>query len=630
MFIFNAEKKVNKLLTTKLLTFFKQNAIIVYKNFLKMENKAMKKKINYPLYEVQPFSSIKEMLELAVKDAGDSIAYKFKENDVIREITYSDFSRTITDLGAYITNNTDDKRHIACIGKNSYNWITVYLTALRGNGVFVPVDKELPEKDILHIINDSECSIVFCDEKYEKLFADNLDKLQGVKNFVVFEKKEDDGIFLSYKNVLEKGSTLDPSSFLAEQSDPNELKLLVYTSGTTGNSKGVMLSEHNLVSSVYYGLMVSTVYDTGLSLLPYHHTYEAVCDILVSIHHHSTLCINESLPAILKNLVIYKPTYVYVVPAIAESFYKRTIKTIQKQGMEEQFNALIQKSNELRAQGIDKRREFFGFIHENFGGKLKKIVCGGAPIRPEVAKFFDDIGLDLINGYGITECSPLVSANHDMYNDFRTVGIKLPCVEWRIDEPNEEGIGEICIKGDIVMIGYYKQPEMTAEVLKDGWFYTGDYGYINDQDQLVISGRKKNIIVLNNGKNVYPEEIESYIQNIDYVNEVVVSGETDKDGNESSLTAEVFLEEKKTPAEVLKSIKKACVELPIYKQISKVKIRDTEFPKNSSNKIKRFIKEKTEFVKDTTEAVIETVSEKYNEYKENKENSEAASSTDNN
>lgn len=579
----------------------------------------MKRKIKYPLYDVQPFSSIKEMLELAVRDAGDKIAYKFKENDGIREITFSQFVDTVTALGAFLNDISADKRHVACIGKNSYEWITAYITTLRSDGVFVPVDRVLPEADIFHVINDSECSVVFCDLKYEELFKNSLDKLENVKHFIVFGRTEDDGKFLSYDRALEKGKSLDPTAFLAEQSDPNELKLLVYTSGTTGFSKGVMLSEHNLVSSVYYGLMVSTVYDTGLSLLPYHHTYEAVSDILVSLHHHSTLCINESLPAILKNLMIYKPSYVYVVPAIAESMYKRIMKNIKKQGMEEQFNALVKKSNELRAQGIDKRREFFGFILEGFGGKLKKIVCGGAPIRPEVAKFFDDIGLDLINGYGITECSPLVCANHDMYNDFKTVGIKLPCIEWRIDQPNDEGIGEICVKGDIVMIGYYKQPELTAEVLKDGWFYTGDYGYINEKDQLIISGRKKNVIVLNNGKNVYPEEIEGYIQDIDYVNEVVVSGEKDKDGNESSLTAEVYLEEKKTPAEVLKSIKKACVELPIYKQITKVKIRDSEFPKTSSNKIKRFIMETTETVKEKTESVLETVSEKYNEYKENKE-----------
>lgn len=562
----------------------------------------------YPLYEVQPFSSIKEMLELAVKDAGDKIAYKYKVGEEIREVTFSKFVDTVTALGAFLNSEELSDKHIACIGANSYNWIVAYMTALRSKGVFVPIDKEMPENDIINILKDSETSVVFYDTKYEEIFKKHADELENIKYFIGFDRLDNEGKFRSFHWALTTGQTLDPAAFLAEESDPNELKLLVYTSGTTGASKGVMLSEHNLVSSVYYGLMVSTVYDTGLSLLPYHHTYEAVSDILVSFHHHSTLCINESLSTILKNLVIYKPSYVYVVPAIAESIYKRIMRNIRKEGMEEQFNAMIEKSNALREQGIDKRRDYFGFIHETFGGKLKKIVCGGAPIRPEVAKFFDDIGFDLINGYGITECSPLVCANHDMYNDFRTVGIKLPCIEWRIDEPNEEGIGEICVKGDIVMMGYYKKPELTAEVLKDGWFYTGDYGYINENDQLTISGRKKNVIVLNNGKNVYPEEIEGYIQDIDYVNEVVVSGEKDENGNESSLKAEVFLEEKKTPAEVLKSIKNACVELPIYKQISKVIIRDSEFPKTSSNKIKRFIKE-------TTESVVDTVTEKINEYK---------------
>ncbi len=568
----------------------------------------------YPLYEVQPFSSIKEMMELAVNDAGDKIAYKYKVGEEIREVTFAKFVETVNSLGAFLNTEGLSDKHIACIGGNSYNWIVAYMTALRSKGVFVPIDKELPENDIINVLKDSETSVVFYDEKYEEIFKRHADELADIKYFIGFDRLDNENRFRSFHWALATGQTLDPSAFLAEESESDELKLLVYTSGTTGASKGVMLSEHNLVSSVYYGLMVSTVYDTGLSLLPYHHTYEAVSDILVSFHHHSTLCINESLSAIVKNMVIYKPSYVYVVPAIAETIYKRIMRNIRKEGMEEQFYAMVEKSNELRAQGIDKRRDYFGFIHETFGGKLKKIVCGGAPIRPEIAKFFDDIGFDIINGYGITECSPLVCANHDMYNDFRTVGIKLPCIEWRIDEPNEEGIGEICVKGDIVMIGYYKKPELTAEVLKDGWFYTGDYGYINENDQLIISGRKKNVIVLNNGKNVYPEEIEGYIKDIDYVNEVVVSGEQDENGNESSLTAEVFLEEKKTPAEVLKNIKAACVELPIYKQISKVVIRDSEFPKTSSNKIKRFIKE-------TTVSVKETVAEKINEYK-NSNNSE--------
>ena len=370
------------------------------------------------------------------------------------------------------------------------------------------------------------------------------------------------------------------------------MKLLVYTSGTTGMSKGVMLSEKNLVSCVCYGLQVSTVYDVGLSILPYSHTYESVADLLVSFHKHSTLCINENLKAVLKNLKTYQPEYIYIVPAVAELFVSRISREIENQGKAEMFKLLIKASNMLRKIGIDKRRKFFSAIHENFGGKLRKIVCGGAAIRPEVGEFFDKIGISLINGYGITECSPLVCANHDEANDYNTAGIKLRCIDWRIDDPDEDGIGEICIKGDTVMLGYYNNPEATAEVIVDGWFYTGDYGYINDKEQLVICGRKKNVIVLDNGKNIYPEEIEGYIQGIDYVTEVVVSGEMSESGNASGLTAEVFLSEDKSVAEVLKSIREVCKELPIYKQISNVKIRDEEFEKTTSRKIKRFVNNK--------------------------------------
>lgn len=547
------------------------------------------KKTNYPLYNVQKFASIKEMIDIAVNEAGDKIAYRFKKDNKIQDICFKECYDDIVALGSFLNKKQLSGKHIACIGANSYKWILSYLTSLRGTGVFVPIDKDLPPKDIINILNDSEASAVFYDSSFEELFKSRINELESIEYFIGFNKEDNDGKFLSFDLALKEGYTLDHSAFLNCENDPKRMKMLVYTSGTTGQSKGVMLSENNLVSSVYYGLMVSTVYDIGLSILPYHHTYEAVSDILVSFHHHSTLCINESLSAILKNLVIYKPSYMYVVPAIAETIYKRIMRNIRKEGMEEQFNALVEKSNGLRAKGVDKRRELFAFIHKSMGGRLKKIVCGGAPIRPEVAKFFEDIGFDLINGYGITECSPLVCANHDMYNDFRTVGIKLPCIEWRIDKPNNEGIGEICVKGDIVMIGYYKQPELTKEVIRDGWFYTGDYGYIDEYDRLVISGRKKNIIVLSNGKNIYPEEIEGYIKDIDYINEVIVSSERDTDGNEKKLVAEVYLEEKRTPDEVLKSIKTICRQLPSYKQISKVKIRETEFPKTSSNKIKRLI-----------------------------------------
>ena len=500
-------------------------------------------KVKYKYYDVQPFGSIAEMISLALEQCPQKIAYKYKENDEIKAMTYSEFINRVYSLGAFLESEGFDDCNIACIGANSVNWITAYFTAIRCSGAFVPLDRELPGKDIIHLINDSESKVVFCDERYEQLFAENADSLGGVKYFICFDRSEDDGKFLSFKKVLDAGAKLDKSAFLALKSDPNRMKMLVYTSGTTGMSKGVMLSEHNLVSSVYYGLQVSPVFEVGLSVLPYNHTYESVSDLLVSFHHHSTLCINESLRAILKNLKIYHPEYIYIVPAIAEKFYTRIIKEIEAKGKKKQFDSAVKLSNGLRKVGIDRRKKIFSFLHEIFGGNLRKIVCGGAPIRAEVGEFFDNIGISLINGYGITECSPLVCANNDAANDYRTAGIKLPCLQWKIDEPNEEGIGEILVKGDVV-------------------------------------------------KNIYPEEIESYIQSIDYVSEVIVSGEKDENGNEISLLAEVFLSESKTPAQVLNSIRKACKELPIYKQISKVIIRDKEFEKTTSNKIKRFIGEK--------------------------------------
>ncbi len=556
-------------------------------------------KVNYKYYDVTMVSSIKEMVDLALKEAADKIVYKYKVGDEIRSMTYEAFINRMYSLGAYLTANGEAAGRIACLGSNSINWITAYFTALRSSGVFVPLDAQLPEKDIIYLLCDSEATVLFYDKRYEKMLREHSEELKNVKLFIGFDRDEADGKFVSFTKAIEEGSKLDKSDYLACTSDPNAMKLLVYTSGTTGMSKGVMLSEKNLVSCVCYGLQVSTVFDVGLSLLPYSHTYESVADLLVSFHKHSTLCINESLKAVLKNLKTYQPEYVYIVPAIAELFVSRITREIENQGKAEMFKLLVKASNLLRKIGIDKRRKFFGTIHENFGGNLRKIVCGGAAVRPEVGEFFDNIGISLINGYGITECSPLVCANHDAANDYHTAGIKLRCIDWRIDDPDEEGVGEICIKGDTVMLGYYNNPEATAEAIVDGWFYTGDYGYINDKEQLVICGRKKNVIVLDNGKNIYPEEIEGYIQGIDYVTEVVVSGEMSESGNASSLTAEVFLSEDKSVAEVLKSIKEACKELPIYKQISSVVIRDEEFEKTTSKKIKRFKTKKDSEKKDS-------------------------------
>ena len=549
-------------------------------------------------YKVEKVDSIKEMMNLAVKESGDKLAFKYKQSGKIIDVTYKEFNQDITNLGTALININMQKNHIAVIGENSYKWLTVYLTALQTNGVFVPIDKELPKEDILNLLIDSDSEVLFFSKKYLKYIDEFKEKAPNVKYYIGFDQEEEIGNLLSYNKFISAGQKLfegGNKDFLYLTSNPNELKMLVYTSGTTGMAKGVMLSEHNLISIVYYGLQVSTVFDRCLSVLPYHHTYEAVAGILVALHHHTTICINDNLKSVLKNLQLYKPDYIYLVPAFAELFYKKIWANAKEGKKEGGLKFLIKLSNVLRKVGIDLRKKLFKSIHQAFGGKLRKIVVGGAPLRAELGDFFDSIGISLINGYGITECSPLVSANMDNLNDCTTVGIPLPCVDIKLENVTPEGDGEICVKGDIVMLGYYKNEKLTNEVLKDGWFNTGDYGRINEKGQLLITGRKKNLIVLDNGKNVFPEEIENYILGISYIQEVVVRGIKDNRGLETGLLAEVFLNTDKvkeletTPTEesIKKHISVACSVLPVYKKISKVVIRDTEFNKTTTNKIKR-------------------------------------------
>lgn len=540
------------------------------------------------LEPIKPFSSIREMLMMAVNEDGEKIAYKFKNPDgTVREVTYIEFYQTVEALGASLTEMGLGSSHIAIVSENRYDWIVAYLTVLQSAGVFVPIDRQLTTKEKLHLLTDSESEAVFFSKQYLTWFVENKASMPNIKAFICFDiDKDTDGI-ISYKRLIAEGAKLDKTAYDSLKSNENELKMLVYTSGTTGIAKGVMLSEHNLVSGVYYGLQVSRIYDTALSILPYHHTYESVCDILVNIHSHATLCINFVMRELVSDMQLYHPTNIYIVPAIAEFIYFLIMKNLKEKGKLKTFKKGVKISKAALRLGIDIRPKLFAELHNLFGGKLRKIVCGGAPIRPEMGEFFNDIGIPMTGGYGITECSPLVSVNDESSNDFNTAGHRLACLQWRIDEPNVEGIGEIAVKGDVVMLGYYKMPDKTAEAIRDGWFFTGDYGYITPDDQICITGRKKNIIVLSNGKNIYPEEIENLIMNIDCISEVVVRGLKNSKGDEHALEAEVYLNEEKNESEVKALISEALAELPNYKKITKVVIRKEPFPKTTSNKIIR-------------------------------------------
>ena len=556
----------------------------------------MQRKFTYN--EVKKFNSITEMMEIAVADAGDKDAYRWLDKKEIKSSTYSEFYKTQNILGTALASLGLSKSHVATTGENSYKWVCSYLTMLRSEGVFVPVDKELPIDDMINVLTQSDTEAIFYASKFEKIFHERENDLPNIKYFIGFDREEDEGKFLSYDKLIEKGKKLlddGDRSYLDQKPDPNALKMLVYTSGTTGDPKGVMLSEHNLVSMVYYGMQVSKPETTELAVLPFHHTYEAVPGVLVSLHKHNTMCINQKLTQVLKNMQVFRPDYMYIVPAFAELFYKKIWAAAREGGKERGLKMLIHMSNALRKIGIDKRRKLFKTILDSFGGELRTLICGGAPVRAELGYFFDSIGIYLMNGYGITECAPLISVNRFDLDDCTTVGFVLPCLELKFDDVTDEGIGEICVKGDNVMLGYYKRPDLTEQVLKDGWFSTGDYGMLDSEGRLKITGRKKNIIVLTNGKNIYPEELEEKIGNIDYIKEVVVYAVLDENGAEDGLCAEAFLDEDMVSdmnepdikARLKKDIDEALAELPRYKQISEVVIRDTEFVKNSSNKIKR-------------------------------------------
>ncbi len=544
--------------------------------------------------------SIRDLLNIAVIEAGDTAAYKYRTKDGVREVSYREFQQETMWLGTAIEDLGMAKSHIACCAENSYNWILTYLTALQSEGVFCPIDKDLPESDLLNVINGGNDDIIFCDKNREEIFRSIRDQIPNVKYFVCFDRAEDDGEFLSFNKLFAKGKELyeggNRNYANMKTADLKAMKMLLYTSGTTGLAKGVMLSEFNLISLVSSGLRLAVIRDVGLSILPYHHSYEAVAGILVGMHNHSTLCINDSLKRVVKNLALYKPGYMFVVPAVLEVLYRRMQASIEEKGKTKTIAIAIKVSRFLRSIGIDIRRKLFAELHNALGGNLEKLVCGSAPLRAEVADFFEDIGIIVTNGYGITECSPLVSVNDEFSNDPRTVGPWIDCIDVRIDEPNEDGEGEICVKGDIVMLGYYNNPEATAEVFtEDGYFRTGDFGKINDKKQIVITGRKKNIIILGNGKNIYPEELEAYIGNIPYVLQNVVYGERGVDGSESALAVQCVLDEeylKTGSKEELEAKLKTDVfavldKLPAYKQVTKVYIRETPFVITTTKKIRR-------------------------------------------
>jgi len=549
------------------------------------------KKSNYPFYNVDKVNNLKEMLLRCERLYGDKTAFKFRcEDKSIKEISYKKLRSDVNALGTALVNRGMTDQKVAVLGENSYKWLLVYFAVIASNATLVPIDRELADDGFQNILTESKAEYIFVSPTYSKRVLALKDNIQTLKHVIVFDEQFDSLLEEGYKRF-----ELGDLSYTDIEIDNDAVASIVFTSGTTGKSKGVMLSNKNITTNFVSALNTITIADSCLSTLPYHHTYESTIGVMTFLHCGKTVYINENMRMLLLNLKTYKPEFIIVVPLLIDTVYKRIWAQAEDKKKDKALKFLIRLSNILRKMGIDFRKTFFKSICEQLGGNLKCFVCGGAAPNQDVCKFFDDIGIQVLIGYGITECSPLVAANRNDFYDFKSCGVVVPCCEVRIDSPNELGEGEICVKGDNVMQGYFNNQKATDEAIVDGWFYTGDIGFVDNKGRLFITGRKKNIIVLKNGKNIYPEEIEGYFGDSRVISEIIVSGIRDENNHEVGIAASVFpnpdickdMTEEQIYDLVKSEIENVNDKLPIYKRVTKITVRKTEFEKTTTKKIKR-------------------------------------------
>lgn len=493
-------------------------------------------------------------------------------------------------------------------GDSHPDYVATYLAVVACGGTIVPLDKDISAEQFSGFAELCEAEAIVYTSSLHKKILETSAELEKVKKLVCIEYAGDDfpqdEKFIRFDEFFAKGKkAYEAGDRTAEKTDAvadiDRVCAIIFTSGTTGTSKGVMLSQRNLITATLdsCAIMGCKKEDRYVSVLPYHHTYEFTCAQLALPNTGATTCINDSIKNTIRNFAKYKPTALVLVPLYVETMHKRIWAEIAKKGKTKTVKAAIALSNGLRRLGIDRRRELFKDILAAFGGELRYIVCGGAPLRSELIDDFDAFGIMICEGYGITECSPLVAANPMHWRKHHSCGKKVEHMQVRIDKADEkDDTGEIVTRGDAVMKGYYKNSEATAEAFtSDGWFRTGDIGYIDRDDFIFITGRKKNVIILSNGKNVFPEELEEYLNESEYVSECVVIGRKG-DGGEVSIWAIVYPDyekfEGKTKEEIEAKIKEEVgnvnKRLPIFKHIPNVEIRETEFEKTTSKKIMRF------------------------------------------
>lgn len=573
---------------------------------------------NYPIYKTTFIDDMHSLVEEAAQNFPDSIAISYKENywdKDVRKITFSQWRDDVRNLGTALIKEGLREKNIAIVGENSYGWCCSFFGVMAIGAVTVPVDKELPVEDIDGIITTTSCKAVIFGKASEAKVKEMLSKggLSTVKYLIsvapeasIDASELGDRALTTISQLQERGDGLYKSgdtSYYDYKIDVNRLASIVFTSGTTGKGKGVMLSQANIGLDMTLGMYNFDITRKTLHVLPPHHTFGSTVNYVGHLSQGCEVYISSGIKHVSDEIKEQQPTHLILVPAFLEVMNRKIWTTARKSGKEGLLKVMMKVSDCLRKIGIDVRRKLFSSVLSAFGGKLELIICGGAKLDEDIIKTFDSIGITVLNGYGITECSPLISANRNEYRKPGSVGTPILACRVKIDDPDENGEGEICVKGPNVMLGYYNNPEATAEVFdKDGFFHTGDYGKLDEEGWIYITGRKKNLIILSNGKNVYPEEIEAELQKIEGVTEVVVyAGESRVQKDKITIVAEIFPDSDLLADSGVADlqnyfegkVKELNARMPSYKAVKRVKIRDVEFQKNTSRKITRFNIDKT-------------------------------------
>ncbi len=566
-----------------------------------------------PIHNVEKYENIKEMLEKTGERFGDRPAYKFKTEDPEKftYITHKEFRDEINCLGTALINIGLKDKRIAVISENRYEWGVAYLAVLAGTGIVVPLDKALPDNEIESSIIRSEVEAIFYSKKYEPIMDEIKEKQNtNVKYFISMDlEKEENGVY-SQKELTKKGKELieyGNREFLDSKIDNEKMSIMLFTSGTTAMSKAVMLSHKNICSNLFDIASTIEVDETHtfLSFLPLHHTFECTVGFLYPISKGCTIAFCEGIRHIADNINEFGITTMISVPILFENMYKKVIKAIEKKGKLETVKKGIKISQFLLKFGIDIRKKIFHEIHDTLGGNIKLLVAGGAALDPETEKGFNELGFRMYQGYGLTETSPVIASEDDKYRRLGSIGKAFPSLDAKVIDANEEGIGELVAKGPSIMLGYYNNEEATKETIdEEGWLHTGDLAKIDKDGYIFISGRKKFVIVLKNGKNIYPEELEALVNKIEGIKESFVYGKPEKDGDfkicckivyDKDLVEEIYktTDEEKIKENIWQEIKKVNKTMPAYKYIREISITDEELIKTTTQKIKRFEEIKT-------------------------------------